>query len=118
MLDEQIDVRDEGTITIVSLNGQFIGGEETDALRDVFVGLTKRERPYVIVDLADVSYLNSSFISALLAAHAALARRGGVIALAGMNGTIGQIFAVTKLELVFPLFPTVEVAKSSQKVSS
>jgi len=103
MKHEQIEIREELTATILSLEGQFVGGDETDALRDVLRDISTRKTADIIVDLTNVSYVNSSFISALLAAHASIARKGGTISVCGLNETIANIFAVSKLNLIFAI---------------
>lgn len=117
MKHEQIDVHTENGVTVLRLSGQFIGGEETDALRDVLRACAAEHGAIVVVDFSDVPYINSAVIGALLVAHASIARHGGVVALSGIHGTLDHVFTITKLHLVFPLFPSVPVALQSLTVS-
>lgn len=115
---EQTEVKDVGPCTVVSLRGQFIGGEETDAVRDLLTDLAKGQGRKVIVDFTDVRFANSSMIGVLLSAHATFARTGGTMALAGMNGAMSDVFTVTKMHLIFSLYESVQSALSELNVSN
>ncbi|MCS6808814.1 MAG: STAS domain-containing protein [Bacteroidota bacterium] len=109
-MPEQILVEQEGTITVFRLHGQFIGGDETDTLREEFKKLAQHENPIVIVDLEHVTYLNSTALGVFISAHANLSKRGGRIILCNVSKNIEHIFVITKLTLVFEIFTTREEA--------
>jgi anti-sigma B factor antagonist len=117
MEHEQIDVHEDGSTTVVTLDGQFIGGDETDALRESLHECGTKHAARVIVDFSAVPYVDSSLIGVLLSANASITKRGGVIALVGMNDAVQQVFTLTKMHLVFPLYETVAVAKQTLNVS-
>lgn len=103
---EQVKVRDDdGGYTTIELAGQFVGGDETDALQAVLLDAANNEAK-VLIDMSGVSFANSSFLSALLSAHARITRGGGLIVVAGMTPTVAQVFAITKLDLIFNVFDT------------
>ncbi len=107
---EQISVEEQGVIRIIRLRGQFIGGDETDALREEFKRLTVGDLKLVTVDLEGVTYLNSTALGVLISAHANFSKKGGRVALCNINKSIENIFVITKLTLVFEIHPTVEEA--------
>ena len=109
-MSEQISVELQGAVTVLRLHGQFIGGDETDALREEFKQLALAEKPLVAVDLYGVSYLNSTALGVLISAHANFTKRSGRVALCNVSKNIENIFVITKLTLVFEMFPTVEDA--------
>jgi anti-anti-sigma factor len=110
-MSEQIRVEQQGTVTAIYLQGQFIGGDETDALREEFKRLSTVEKPLVAVDLREVTYLNSTALGVLISAHASLSKKQhGRVALCNISKNIENIFVITKLTLVFEMFPTVEEA--------
>lgn len=106
----QLKISEKDGFTIVSLKGQFIGGDETDQLRSTLTELSESENPKVILDMDSVSYLNSTALSVLISAQRNVAKRGGKIALCKIGKTIENVFVQTKLILVFSIFPTVEEA--------
>ncbi|MCU0426582.1 MAG: STAS domain-containing protein [Candidatus Kapabacteria bacterium] len=109
-MTEQITVLQQDKITTIHIRGQFIGGDETDALREEFKNLMQHDKPLVAVDLHEVSYLNSTALGVFISAHANFSKRGGRIALCNISKNIENIFVITKLNLVFEMFPTLEEA--------
>lgn len=110
MKHEQFDVRNTQGTTVISLRGQFIGGDETDALRDVLRQVGSGRKANIVMDFTSVSYVNSAFLGVLLSSNAIVARNRGSIAFAAVPTSIKDVLGVTKLDLVFPLFDTVQAA--------
>jgi anti-sigma B factor antagonist len=110
MKHEQMDITYDRQVTIVTLRGQFIGGDETDAVREALLVESEKANNRIVVNMSDVGYVNSSFIGVLLAAHAQVVRLGGTMVLAAMNEAVRNVFTLTKLHLTFPLFDSVPVA--------
>lgn len=100
---------------IVYLSGQFIGGEETDELREKLKELSEQKVDAAIIDLEKVTYLNSTALGVLLGAHASFAKRNAKIILANVAKSIENLFVITKLTLVFPIYETLEEAINSIK---
>lgn len=95
---------------LVRLKGDFIGGEETDQLRDTLQRLGSGEKKTIIVDMSRATYLNSTALGILIAAHASVTKKGGKIVLCNLDKSIENLFVITKLTLVFPIYPSVEEA--------
>jgi anti-anti-sigma factor len=106
MLDH-ITVEEQELVTIIRMKGQFIGGDETDALREEFKKFAATDKQFVAADLANVTYLNSTALGVLISAHSNISKRGGKVALCGINKSIENIFVITKLTLVFEMYPSV-----------
>jgi len=115
MMHEQLNVRVDGDVHIVELHGQFIGGDETDAVRDTLIQLGHEAGSRIVVDLTDVSFVNSSFIGVLLGANAVAVRHRASIVLAGMQESVLEVITITKMQLVFDLFDDVRQALASQQ---
>jgi anti-sigma B factor antagonist len=99
--NEQITTGQIGDDVVVTLTGQFTGGEESEAFHEVLQTAMRDGVRTVIVDLAGVTYINSSFIGGLLAAHTSITRRGGAIVLRSVPPAIEEILRVTRLDMVF-----------------
>jgi anti-sigma B factor antagonist len=95
----------EGKIVILELRGNYVGGEETDEMRDAIKKLSDEGNLKLVVDLGEVSYLNSSALGVLIAAHANYAKRGGKIKLCQLNKNLENLFVITKLSLIFDSYP-------------
>ncbi len=95
---------------IVHLKGEFIGGEETDELRDTLKKLSEGTKNKIIVDMGRVTYLNSTALGVLISAHATVTKKGGIIVLCNLDKSIENLFVITKLTMVFPIYATLEEA--------
>jgi anti-sigma B factor antagonist len=105
----------ENGIIILTLKGSFVGGDETDELRDTIKNLIDTGNTKLIIDLGGVLYLNSTALGVLISAHANYTKRGGVIKLCQLNKNLENLFVITKLSLVFDAYHTLEEALASFK---
>lgn len=103
----------DGGIGLIEVSGSLIGGDETDKLRAAVAGFVEREYQKLIIDLSDVTYLNSTAIGVLVSAHTSYSRKGWKIKLCGVNKNINNIFVITKLTLVFDVHETRQAAIKS-----
>ena len=108
--NEQISERTVGEVLIVTLSGQFTGGEEFEAFQETLQRSTKDGIRKVVVDLEFVTYTNSSFIGGLLAAHTSISRKGGAIVLCNVPEALLKILQVTRLDHVFEMYASVDEA--------
>ncbi|MCX7736201.1 MAG: STAS domain-containing protein [Candidatus Kapabacteria bacterium] len=109
----QIKVEEQIGGKIIHLRGKFTGGEETSELNSILKELAKVEKSRVIINMEKVSYLNSTALGVLISAHASFARNGGTVVLAGLGDSIQNLFMVTKLVLVFPIYKNLDEAIKS-----
>ena len=99
-------------IPVVSMKGQFVGGKETDELRNALKSLLDEGEKKAIVDLKDATYLNSTALGVLISSHASFSKAEGKIVLSNISESIENIFVITKLTLVFDITSSVEDAVS------
>jgi anti-sigma B factor antagonist len=69
----------------------------------------------LIIDLTDVSYIDSSGFGALLGAVKVVKPKNGSINLAGCNEAIDRMLAITRLNTVFGIYPKAEDAANALK---
>jgi anti-sigma B factor antagonist len=110
---EQISVDIHSDYVVVHLRGQFTGGEETDTMQRVITFDHVDGSLHVILELSAVTYVNSSFMSALLASQSNVSRRGGSLVMCHVPESLQRIFTVTRLSNVFRTFLTVDEAARS-----
>lgn len=108
MLTPKVKVTSEGNVKIVALNGEFIGGGETDQLREALAEEAKIGTERLLIDLAGATYLNSTSLGVLIAAHTTFSKREGKVGLCNVSKNIENIFVITKLSLVFRIYGTRE----------
>lgn len=99
--------------TILHLSGKFIGGEETDQLKLKLNEAAESNEKKLVINLADVTYLNSTALGILIASHANFVKREGEVVLCNVSKSIENIFVITKLTLVFKIANNLEEAIKS-----
>ncbi len=95
---------------VVKLSGDFIGGDETDELRDTLKKLAESKKKVIILDLSKATYMNSTALGVLISAHATITKKGGKIVLCGLDKSLENLFVITKLTTVFPIYSSVSEA--------
>ena len=99
-------------IAVVDCAGRIVFGEETAELRDrVRTLIAKGSR--VILNLADVSYIDSGGLGTLVALYTTARNAGGSIKLARLTPRVGDLLQVTKLLTVFEVYNSEEEAVDS-----
>ena len=64
----------------------------------------------LVVDLSEVSYIDSAGLAALIGAMQKVEDYGGKFALAGLQETVRSIFEISRLDQVFQIFPDANAA--------
>jgi anti-anti-sigma factor len=105
-----ITTKEKETFIIIHLEGDFVGGEETDKLREQLKEMSVKEKNILIIDLADTVYLATPTLGVLLSANAQFNKHGGKIILCNASEYLENIFSITKLTMIFPLYKTLEEA--------
>jgi anti-sigma B factor antagonist len=97
-------------VTILSLQGRVTLGDESSQLRSAIKELLKQGKKRLVLDLANVTYIDSAGLGTLVAAYTSARNEGGEIRLAGVTKNFGQLLNITKLVTVFNVHNTVEEA--------
>ncbi|NQW29463.1 MAG: STAS domain-containing protein [Ignavibacteria bacterium] len=118
MQHEQIAIEQIDDIVVVKLQGQFIGGDETEALRQVIGQFAAKPQTLMVLDATGVEYANSSFLSVLLAAHTATTRHAGKFCVVGLNGIVLEVIRVTSMDKVLMICKTKEEAIEQLRIDS
>jgi anti-sigma B factor antagonist len=105
--------RQVGAIAILTPKGYLTGGEETEELERGIKQLGEEGNKHLVINLSETQHLNSTALGVLISAHSNYVRRGGQMKLAAVDKRIENIFVITKLSLVFDVYPTEEQAIAS-----
>jgi anti-sigma B factor antagonist len=105
--------RQVGSIVILYPKGYLTGGDETDELEKAIKDLGEGGNKNLIINLSDTQHLNSTALGVLISGHSNYLRRGGQMKLCAVDHRIQNIFVITKLSLVFDVFPSEEQAIAS-----
>jgi anti-sigma B factor antagonist len=95
-------VRHVGDVAIVDLAGRLTLGEGSGTLRSTLKELIANGEKSIVLNLKDVSHLDSSGLGELVGAYASVTNAGGQIRLLNAQARIHDLLVVTKLVTVFP----------------
>ena len=90
-----------GDVMILDMKGNITIGEGSVVLRDEIDRLLNEGQKKILLNLANVSYLDSSGIGELVASYTAINREGGQLKLLNLTHRIRDVLAITKLVTVF-----------------
>lgn len=90
-------------VTIVDLSGRITLGEGSVILRDSVRDLLSKGNKSIVLNLADVSYIDSSGIGELVSAYTHVRREGGELKLLNLTKKVHDLLQITKLYTVFDI---------------
>ena len=88
-------------VTIVDLSGRITLGEGSVVLRDQIRDLLSKGNKRILLNLGDVSYIDSSGIGALVSVHLAASKAQCNLELANLQPRIRDLFELARLTAVF-----------------
>lgn len=91
-------------VTIIDLSGRIILGEETSSLRELLKDLLSRGQKKVLLNLADVNYIDSSGLGTLVSGYTTLTGQQGQLKLLNLTKKVQDLLQITKLLTVFEVF--------------
>ncbi len=99
-----IQDREREGITILDLKGRLIAGEEAGILRERLRGEAAAGRINIILNLAEVDYIDSTGLGTLVICFTSLQKAGGALKLLNLNRRNVELLVLTKLSTVFEIF--------------
>lgn len=111
----KIKKREVDGITILDLSGEMYGGPDNMELVDVVSELAKEKKLDLIINLGKVKWISSTGLGILVSARSRFAKEGGVVKLCHPNERVLGILQVTRLNLIFDVYPSEREAISSLK---
>ena len=110
----QLSERTVGDVVIIDVSGKITLTDGGDAmLKDKVRSLVHQGRKKMILNLGDVSYVDSAGLGELLQAYATVSKNGGALKLLKMTKRIKDLLAITKLLTVFETFDSEAEAVTS-----
>jgi anti-sigma B factor antagonist len=95
---------DLGDVTILEAAGRITLGENVETLRDHFHQLVAKGRRKILMNLAEVNYIDSSGIGEMVSAYTTLSNLGGTVKLLKLTSRVRDLLQITKLYTVFEVF--------------
>jgi anti-sigma B factor antagonist len=93
--------RQAGSVTIVDCSGQIKLGEGSSVLRDTVKDLLSKGQKKILLNLGDITYIDSSGIGELVAAFTSVRNQGGDMKLLHLTKKMHDLLQITKLYTVF-----------------
>jgi anti-sigma B factor antagonist len=98
-----IDTREVGHVTVLDVRGRIVLGDEIHQLRDAVRGLIADGKKKIILNLADVDYIDSSGVGELVGCFTTVRNAGGELKLLNLSQKVQDVLYVTKLYTVFDI---------------
>lgn len=108
-----IDEHESGKVTILKLTGQILLDDGDLLLRSHVHDLVARNRVDIVLDLGEVTYIDSAGVGMVAAKLKTLRERGGDLKLLHLSSRGQRLFGLAKLLLIFETFESEESAVKS-----
>jgi anti-sigma B factor antagonist len=105
--------RDAGPVTVLDMSGRITLGDGSALLRKTLHELLEQKRIRILLDLADVDYIDSSGIGELLSGYTSVKNRGGELKLLHLTKKVHDLLQITKLYTVFDVYSDEQIAVRS-----
>jgi anti-sigma B factor antagonist len=97
-------VRHAGNVAIIDLSGRVTLGEGCALVRATIKDLVQEGQINLLLNLAEVNYMDSAGLGELVGSYASITNKGGKIKLLNPQGRVAEVLNVTKLYTVFETF--------------
>ena len=94
-------VRQVNSVSVVDLSGRITLGEGCSQLRELIRDLLNKGHKNMLLNLAEVSYIDSSGIGELVSGFTAVSNKGGQLKLLNLTKKVHDLIQITKLLTVF-----------------
>jgi anti-sigma B factor antagonist len=102
----QIEERAVDAVTILELKGKLTLGDGDTLLKDKIHSLVDQDRRHIVLDLGDLTYVDSAGLGEIVRSLTTVTRGGGSMKLLNLNKRIQDLMVMTKLITVFDTFET------------
>jgi len=115
MAELNIDESQAGDVTVLDMSGKITIGEGSVALRTAIRRLLEEGKKRILLNLAGVSYIDSSGIGELVSSYTAINKEGGQLKLLNLTQKLQDLLTITKLLTVFDVYENEADALNSYK---
>ena len=114
----QIEERAVGEVVVLDLKGKITLGEGDELLKDKVNSLVNQGHKKIILNLADVPYIDSAGLGEVVRTYTTVSRQGGSLKLLNLTKRITDLLSITKLLTVFETFDSENEAVRSFSASA
>lgn len=92
------------SVTVVDISGRITLGDDLSELRQLIRGLLSQGQKSILLNLEDVTYIDSSGIGELVSAFTTASNQGGQLKLLHLTKRVHDLLQITKLLTVFDVY--------------
>ena len=96
--------REVDSVSVVALDGRIVLGEESNALREKVKSLIAEGKKKIVLNMANVTFIDSAGLGTLVAAHHSAKSQGAALKLAHLGAKFQEVLQITKLLTVFDVY--------------
>jgi anti-sigma B factor antagonist len=109
----KIHTRTVRDVHILDIDGQIVLGQETKVIRNTIKDLLHNGVRNMVLNLAEVNYIDSSGVGELVSSFTTVAKEGGQLKLLNLTTKVREILAITRLLTIFQVYDNEEAAVSA-----
>jgi anti-sigma B factor antagonist len=100
----QIEQRAVGDVVVLDVKGRVTLGEGDEMLKDKVNSLLNQSQKKIVLNLAEVPYIDSAGLGEIVRTYTTVSRQGGNLKLLNLTKRITDLLSITKLLTVFETF--------------
>jgi anti-sigma B factor antagonist len=109
----KITNREVDGVSVQALDGRIVLGEESNALREKVKGLIAAGKKKIVLNMDNVTFIDSAGLGTLVAAHHSAKSQGAGLRLCHLGSKFQEVLQITKLMTVFDVYNTEAEAVAS-----
>jgi anti-sigma B factor antagonist len=109
----KLNQREVDGVTVVALDGRIVLGEESNALREKVKSLIAAGKKKIVLNMANVTFIDSAGLGTLVAAHHSAKTQGASLKLCHLGSKFQEVLQITKLLTVFDVYNSESEAVAS-----
>jgi len=108
-----LTIQEADGVSVVGLNGRIVLGEESYALREAVKDLMTAGKKRVVLNMSNVTYIDSAGLGILVAAYVSAKTQGASIRLCALGHKFREVLQITRLLTIFDVYETPTAAIDS-----
>ena len=109
----KVTIHEADGVSVVGLNGRIVLGEESGVLREAVKGLMAAGKKKIVLNMSNVTYIDSAGLGILVAAYVSAKTQGALIRLCALGHKFREVLQITRFLTIFEVYDTPEAAIDS-----
>jgi anti-sigma B factor antagonist len=113
-----VTINEIDRVSVVELSGRIVLGDESSALREAVKSLLAAGKKKVVLNMSNVTYIDSAGLGIMVAAHVSAKKEGALIRLCALGNKFREVLQLTRLLTIFDVYDTQAAAVNSFRESN